>query len=250
MTSKNELIAVDIGNSRISCGLFNQGVLVDSWYFTRAEVAQSARDLISRGATNVAVSSVVPDTSAELAESLTDHNVKVLQIKAGHPAMPGIYPTMGADRIANAIAGFKIYSEGKAAVVIDLGTATTLTAVDKNGVFAGGFITLGLGKSLTMLAQATAALPHATPKSTLERQLGLDTESAIVNGTMLGHIGIVEHWIRVARRQLGEVTTIATGGWSELVARHSNCFDITDSLLTLKGVYLIAEEEAVRAGQG
>lgn len=248
---ESELIAVDMGNSRISCGSFKSGILVKTWFYNISDLDTAADELSAAKSNNIAVSSVVPQACEQLRKRLTASGKKLCEVRAGDAnLMEGVYATMGADRIANAIAARKLYGHDRAAIIIDAGTATTLTAVDREGRFAGGFITLGLGKSITMLHQAAADLPLAGLKPSIDRELCFDTESAILTGTLLGQVGMIEYWVRLAKRRLvSESTVIATGGWSELISRHSNVFDVCDPVLTLKGVYLIAVEEADRAGR-
>ncbi|MBY0358166.1 MAG: type III pantothenate kinase [Candidatus Obscuribacterales bacterium] len=250
MENKKDIIAIDLGNSRISCGLFRTGVLVETWFHPSNDIEAAGRSINSHKPAFVALCSVVPEAATGLKALLTAHGHKVLTMATGKSnVIKGIYPTMGADRIANAVAAWKLYGRDAGAVVIDMGTATTLTAVDKNGTFQGGFITLGLGKTIAALHEATAQLPMPTLKQYSERQLCVDTDAAILSGTVLGQTGLVEYWVKIARKTLGySAQVIATGGWSETIARQSTVFDITDPLLTLRGVYLTAEPEAVQAG--
>lgn len=248
---ESELIAVDMGNSRISCGSFKSGILVKTWFYGVADLDAAAEELCAAKSNTIAVSSVVPEACQKLKKLLLASGKRLCEVRAGDSnLMEGVYSTMGSDRIANAIAARKLYGQDRAAIVIDAGTATTLTAVDREGRFAGGFITLGLGKTITMLHQAGAALPLAGLKPSIDRELCFDTESAILSGTLLGQVGMIEYWVRLAKRRLlNESIVIATGGWSEMISRHSNVFDVCDPVLTLKGVYLIAVEEADRAGR-
>lgn len=250
--NKQEIIAIDYGNSRISCGLFRSGVLLETWFHQSDDIDATARNIKSRNPGLVALCSVVPEAAASLKSTLEATGHKVFALSTGtSDIISGIYPTMGADRIANTVAAWKLYGKETGAIVVDLGTATTLTAVDRDGKFAGGFITLGLGKTIAALHEETAQLPRATIRQYAERQLCFDTESAIVTGTILAQTGLVEYWVRVARKSLGYTAkVIATGGLSEIVARQSTIFDIADPILTLKGVYLAAEQEVALMGQG
>lgn len=248
---ESELIAVDMGNSRISCGSFKSGILLKTWFYSIADVESAGEELSATSCGVIAVSSVVPAAYAKLKNLLQKSGKRLVEIRPGDATlMKGVYPTMGADRIANAVAARKLYGHDRAAIVIDAGTCTTLTAVDKDGSFSGGFITLGLGKTIAMLHQEAADLPLAGLKPTIDRELCFNTESAILSGTLLAQVGMIEYWVRLAKRRIiSESTVIATGGWSEMISRHSNVFDVCDPFLTLKGVYLIAVEEAGRAGR-
>src|SRR5439155_20344453 len=138
--------------------------------------------------------------------------------------LQGIYPGMGSDRIANTIAAWRLYGREHPVAVIDLGTATTLSAVSSDGVFRGGFITLGMGRTLAAIHNEAAQLPYVSfdPRRTHPSQLSLDTETSIASGTLASHIGTIEYWVRVSRRTLGgDTVTLATGGWATTVARYT-----------------------------
>lgn len=246
-TENREVLAVDIGNSRIKAAVFRSGAMAASF----EEPTKSAKDAAAKIGRDfphalVAMSSVVPEAADSLELELTSMGIDNFRLESGKSSIiSSLYSTLGADRIANMVAAWKLYGKERNTAIIDLGTATTLTTVSKDGHFMGGYITLGLGKSLSSLHESAAQLPKAVLGSSAERQLAFDTEASIVSGTLLGHVGIVEHWLKIARRCLGnEMQAIATGGWCELVARHTLCFDNVDPLLTLRGIYLIAEEEA------
>ncbi len=245
---RDDLLAIDIGNSRISCGLFKTGALVQTWHYPTREAMSAARAIAdgAHGRPPVALCSVVPAAASEIKTQLALAGCGLFEVSAQGPVpISDIYQTMGADRVANAVAAWKLYGQKSSVIVVDMGTATTLTAVSADGRFCGGFITLGLGQTLAALHISTAQLPATRLEQTVTPQLAFDTDSAIVNGTFLAQIGLVEYWVRLARKTLkGEVTTVATGGWSEPVGRHSAYLDITDPCLTLKGIYLVAQAAA------
>lgn len=252
MAGESELVAVDIGNSRITCGLFRTGILVKTWFYSTSDAQQAADELAACECTSVAVSSVVPVALARINEALRHQSKRLCVVRNGDAAlMPGVYETMGADRIANAIAARRLYGHDRAAIVVDAGTCTTLTTVDQTGKFAGGFITLGLGKTIAMFHEAAVQVqPLAGLKPSMERELCFNTESSVLSGTLFGQVGTIEYWVRLAKRRLsGETVVIATGGWSEMISRHSHVIDVCDPFLTLKGVYLIGVEEEARAGR-
>lgn len=248
----NDVIAVDIGNSTIACGLFRGGILLDTWR-CETEAAREAAELISeRPDGPVMLASVVPSAARELSKHLSELGRQVVELQS-QSIIKGTYSTLGADRQANAVAAWKLYGKQSPVAVLDLGTATTLTAVSSTGEFRGGFISLGLGRHLISLHNQAAQLPSVTIENRRSQalELAMDTESAIANGTIIGHIGLVENWLRTARRALGpNMVTIATGGWASFMSRHTGTIDYVDANLTLKGIYLMAEAEAGLKDQG
>lgn len=250
-----DLVAVNIGNSRISCGRFIGGALVESTHHETCAFREAALSVGPWLAGKcMGLASVVPAVTEDFLACLPDSRQWIVAVRAGSQGLvSGTYETMGADRVANAAAGLRLYGGGGPVVVVDMGTATTLTAVDAGGTFAGGMITLGLGRTLSALHREAAQLPDVPPSDEVQHlsPLTFDTGEAIEHGTLLAHVGAVEHWIRLARRCLGPTTaTVATGGFADTILRHTAVFDHADRHLTLKGIYLIAEAEAGQADRG
>jgi len=249
------LIAVDIGNTRTTCGLFRQGVLLETWHHDTHQADRAAESVLEKaGDLPVALSSVVPEASSAFQLSFQSRKRQLFEVTSSSPGIiSGAYESMGADRLANVVAGWKLYGKEHPVVVIDLGTATTLTAVSADGQFRGGLITLGLGQTLSALSTEAAQLPAVSidqkrPEAT---PLAFATEEAITSGTILAHVGIVEHWLKVGRKTVGaDAVAVATGGWSATLARYTRLLDHIDPYLTLKGIYLIAEAAAALTDPG
>jgi type III pantothenate kinase len=195
-----------------------------------------------RDVTDVALSCVVPplvDTMERLCERY--FNTRPLVVGPGiRTGMRILYENpreVGADRICNAVAAFARY--GGPSVVCDFGTATTFTAVSRDGDFLGGAIAPGIGISLDALAEHTAQLPRIDldkPRSAI----GRSTVAAMQAGVYYGFIGQVEEIVRRIQRELGEpATVIATGGWARLLADELTCIHHHDPLLTLDGLRIL-----------
>lgn len=256
-----KVLAVDIGNTRICCGLFLDDNLTESWNYSSSEASVAASHLSSMedklAGGLIVVSSVVPNTSKALLKNWPTNRQRqnLLEVSAQtQTLLKGLYDSMGADRIANAAAACQLYCHDvDAAIVIDFGTATTLTAVNSKGNFLGGMITLGLSKTFQALHNATAQLPELAfhegenPSS----PLSFDTQRAIERGCVTGHIGLVRYWVEKAKLSLPSRTTvIATGGLAPLIAPAAEIFDHIDVNLTLKGIRLIGEAAMAPADQG
>lgn len=249
-------IAISIGNTRIASGLLDAGDLRDVRYHLLPDVdaASDAVLALRRGSnvTNVAMSCVVPATGIKMLRRLRQAGVDVFDVSVKtQTVLTGVYPTLGADRLANAAAAYKLYAKKGPAIVLDFGTATTLTAVNEKGEFLGGLITLGLGKTFLSLHQSTAQLPDMqfTQTNGQLSPLEIDTESAITSGCLLAHSGLIEKWVRGARDHLQQpATVIGTGGYASQIRPFTEAIDVFDSLLTVKGVDIIAEAAAGLAG--
>jgi type III pantothenate kinase len=250
-------VAVNVGNSRISCGIFVDNELVDLTHHISSNAQKAATDLTEKAqvmkAAEIAVCSVVPTVARTLMDYFRERKVTANQIKADtQNVITGVYSTLGVDRIANLAAAMKLHVRGHNAVVLDMGTATTLTAVSPQGEFLGGMITLGLGKTYATLHESTAQLPDLQfdSQGRIPTPLAKDTESAITSGCILAHVGILEAWVKAAKHALDhKCTVIATGGFANAVAPYTKVFDHVDQNLTMHGINIIAEAAKDRAGR-
>ena len=131
---------------------------------------------------------------------------------------------------------------GAPVIVLDFGTATTLDAVSREGVYLGGCITAGVRVSIDGLFQKTALLPRVELVKP-DTVLGLTAVGQIQAGAVLGYIGAIEYLIRKAREEMGdpEVKVVATGGLSRMVAENTDLIDVIDPQLVLDGLRIIYE---------
>lgn len=154
---------------------------------------------------------------------------------------------MGADRVADAVAAWRIYGESKTpTIVMSFGTASTLLAIDANGHVSGGWIAPGITAQLEVMHDRCALLPLlAMDKPSLA--LGFDTETHMRNGVFVANVGAAAQWIKTAASNFASpAVSVATGGWSEVLQNHEPLFDHVDKTLTLKGVYLIASNHSAK----
>lgn len=250
-------IVVDIGNTRISCGIFLDGKIVDLSHHLLSNTQKAANDIAEDASAmhidQIAVCSVVPSVSRNLIEFLESHQRKVFQVSSDTQTLiTGTYDSLGADRIASIAAARAMFLKKDSAIVIDCGTATTLTAVSHDGHFLGGLITLGLGNTFQALHQSTEQLPELEASNNGQPPLALafDTANAITSGCIYGQVGIIEQWLKVAKHELGTKTiVIATGGYASIIAPLTRAIDHIVPDLTLHGINFIAEAAMVPADQ-
>ncbi len=257
------LLAVDIGNTNITTGLFRNGSLIAS----RRAASLPGRtgdelellltgllrldDADLDGLSAIACASVVPNLTDALAAVARRHGVSLLTAGAGRVpiAIRVDRPTdVGADRLVNALAAARLH--GTPAVVIDLGTATTFDAVAGDGAFVGGAIAPGLAVGIEALAAHTAKLPRIE-LITPDRAIGRDTIGAMQSGAILGYQALVTGLLGRIRQELAEssgvdvadVRAILTGGLSAAPwARGIPGIDAIDPELTLKGLAILHAE--------
>ncbi len=169
------------------------------------------------------ISSVVPPVTGQLKEAVTKlcgcrvltvgPGLKTgLNIKIDEPA------SLGADMAAVAVAAKEHYP--LPAVVIDLGTATKVLAIDKTGAFVGGIIAPGVKISIEALANRTASLPLISINNDppLKSVIGTNTIDCMRSGLLYGTAFMVDGMIESFEKELGEkCAVIATGGFSSVI---------------------------------
>ncbi len=143
---------------------------------------------------------------------------------------------VGADRIVNNVAALQKYGTAKPIIVVDFGTATTFNIL-KDGEFIGGVIAPGIRGSLDSLVSGTAKLPRVeieAPKSVIATSTVTNMQAGIV----FGFAGLVEFIVKKIKKELKaeSVLTVATGGFSEIMAKETACIDVIDKMLTLDGL--------------
>lgn len=253
------LLAVDVGNTNTVLGVFEGETLVADWriatnsHMMPDEYAMLLSGLMSyRGLTIGSigasiVSSVVPKVTSHMAEMLEEYaGARPLivgpSIETGVKIAVDNPREVGADRIVNALAAFRLH--GGPAIVIDLGTATTLDAVSAEGTYLGGAIAPGLITSVEALSRYTARLPMVEMVRP-PRALGRDTSSAMQSGIILGHAAMLEGMVRrIAAEMEGEPRVIATGGFCHVMAEEVPLIHAADKNLTLQGLRLMYELNA------
>src|SRR5207237_2398945 len=148
--------------------------------------------------------------------------------------------TIGADRLANAVAVAAIY--GCPAIVVDFGTAVTFDIVSAQRKYVGGVIAPGLESMTNFLYQRTALLPKLSlqePRSAV----GRSTIEAMRSGAVIGYRGLVRESIRrieADRFPRQQVHVIATGGYADLIAAGLLEIDAVHPNLTLEGLRIVA----------
>jgi type III pantothenate kinase len=181
----------------------------------------------------VVIVSVVPEVTRRVAEvwrvpveRILTHDTSGLLSQYRPPE------AMGADRLANALA---LKARGMfPGIVVDCGTATTLTVVDATGAVVGGAIACGLETAAKALWQGTALLGEV-PLVAPEGPWGASTVASLQHGLFEGHVGLVRHLVERAREPLGpETLVVFTGGWGEALASRIPGA-LSEPLFTLEG---------------
>ena len=142
--------------------------------------------------------------------------------------------TLGADRVANAIAAAEFHS--LPAAVIDCGTAVTLEVVDSAFRFVGGAIAPGRKLLRKALANGTAQLPNIPLAGDIPSDIGCNTADAIRFGVDTGIIGTVKEWLQIIKKSYPQLTVILTGGDAGFLAPAFPEAIVADEYFTLHGI--------------
>jgi type III pantothenate kinase len=200
----------------------------------------------------IIISSVVPPMDSVLREVCERYfHLKPLFVEPGvKTGMPVNYDNpaeVGADRVVNGVAAFEKY--GGPCIVVDFGTATTFDAVSTKGEYMGGVIAPGIGISAQALFERTARLPRVDIRKPA-KIIGSNTVASIQSGLFFGYLGLVDGILERLLEHLGaDTNVVATGGLAKMIGEHSKYIKTVDDLLTLDGLRIIWERNAVAQKQ-
>jgi type III pantothenate kinase len=254
------LLALDVGNTETTVGLFTTDRLAGHWRLTTtpSRTPDEWAALVSAYLTNagyspsgikaVIVASVAPLVTQSLCEGMmVATGVSPVQVD-GHSPLPITLDvdeplTVGADRIVNTLAAARLFERDT--IVVDFGTATTFDCITADGRFIGGVIMPGVRTAADELVRRTAKLP-ATELTVPDHVIGRRTEDCIRAGVLWGAADAVDGLIRRIRdewptRSQDRPLVVATGGLATLVAPLTREIESVQPDLTLLGLRLAAE---------
>lgn len=248
------ILAVDIGNSNIVIGCFDKSSIIfmerltTNHTATQLEYAVNFKNVLELY--NVSpcdieggiISSVVPPVTGTVREALSkiiDGDIMIVDkdfkkdftIKIDNPE------TLGSDRIVDAQAAVSEYP--LPIIIIDLGTATTISVINEEREYLGGMIMPGVRISLQALTSRTAKLPEIgldKPK----KLIGSNTIECMKSGLLYGNASCIDGMIdRIENETAKKYTVVATGGLSDRIIPLCRHEIITDDKLLLKGLRLL-----------
>jgi type III pantothenate kinase len=252
------LLAAEVGNTNTTIGFFtasgwlaasyrlstDRERMPDEWFATLAALV-ATDDVSLSDVDGMIVSSVVPSVTTWLVAMarqrfgfepiLVTGELDVgLVLDVDEPRQ------LGADRIVDCVAAIDRY--GAPAIIVDLGTATTIDVVNQQGAYIGGAIAAGVATTLKALAGNAAQLFNVELRLP-ETVIGRNTADQLRSGIVAGHLAMLEGMIARTRAELGsDAPVIITGGLAPLFVGASPLFDHYDPDLTLNGLRLIYEQ--------
>ncbi len=259
------LLALDVGNTNTVFGLHDGEEWVGRWR-TRTESAATMDECAVSVAsalnvagfqldqiTDLALASVVPRLTATIhafgRHYLDTEPLIVGAESAGIEVGYANPQTLGADRIANAVAAYELY--GRAVIVVDFGTATTFDYVSPGGKFEGGIIAPGLMVTGEALFAKTAQLPQVDMLKKVDGVLSRDTISAMTVGLFEGYLSLIEGLLSKLKAEVGtDPEVVATGGLAGAIAARCPSLTEVQPNLTLEGIRLILEKNRGRRRGG
>lgn len=255
------LFAIDVGNSNIVLGcmegrkILHEARLATDLVKTSDQYSMDLKNVLSlfevtpSQLDDVIISSVVPPVSNSLRTAimkLTGKKPMVVGpgIRTGLNILADQPSQVGSDLIVAAVAALQEHKPPL--IIIDMGTATTISALDKNGAFLGGSICPGVKISAEALSSRTAQLPAISLEAP-KKAIGRNTVDCMQSGIMLGNACMLDGMIERMEQELGEpATVIATGGISRFVLPMCRREIIYDRDLLLKGLSVIYENNKRR----
>lgn len=244
-------LAVDVGNSQTSFGLFEKESLLKYWtlqtrpertaseyaaflfpLFADAEIDRSQID-------GVALCSVVPFADPFIRDFSADF-LELSVFEVTHSAKLGFslgvdFPEeVGADRLANV--AYAVHCLPLPAIIVDLGTATTVDVITKPKVYGGGLILPGIAVAFQSLYQKTAKLP-SVPIVFPKNFIGKNTQECVQSGILNGYSAMIDTFINRIHEEMGEkATAVLTGGLAPLIHPQVRVPCELIRNLTLKGI--------------
>lgn len=253
------ILAIDVGNSNISIGLFDKEKKLQFLAALNTDQRKTADqiciDLIGLfslyhysigDVTGVILCSVVPPLNFMMEKALTRLFGKPPMvvgpgIKTGLNIRMENQTQMGADIVADAVAAMEKYPAP--IITVDMGTATTIGVISEGRNYEGGLLLPGVNVSLEALSRRAAQLPDISlqhPKALI----GKNTEDCMRSGIVYGTAGMIDGVIERIREQLGgkELTVVATGGNAPVIVKYCKNKIIYDKYLLMEGLWQIYQK--------
>lgn len=242
-------LVIDVGNSRTKAGLVRDGEFVDIAVLPSNKLLERPEYLVdwvaSRPIDRVGCATVVPGVREAIRATGSSFEVDAPFFVSANSALPfklayNTPDTLGADRIATAVAAYLMYGKdaGRATVSVDAGTAVTYEVVSSEGVFEGGAIAPGPAIMSRGLRLCTKQLPDVQLELP-DHAIGRSTAEAIQAGVMFGAIDSINGMLDRIASVHGELEVVLTGGWSETLRHHVSRGHRVDPHLALHGVRLL-----------
>lgn len=252
------ILALDVGNTNIVFGCIEDGEIRFEGRIstdrgrTEIEYAVILKNSLEIQGIDISafdgaiISSVVPPIDGVLSRAIkmvVGHEPYIVDVKSNHGLVIDIDrpETLGSDLLTGAVAALSEYSAPL--IIFDLGTATTISVIDKNSHYAGGIITTGLRLSQQTLSANASQLPGISLKAP-DTVIGKNTEHAMRSGIIIGCAAMMDGMIDRIENELGEkATVVTTGGFGAVVTDLLTHDAHYDKDLLLKGLWVMYNKQ-------
>lgn len=251
------ILAIDIGNTNILIGAIDS----ERTYFveritttvgrTNLEYAITLKSILeiyhieADALEGAIISSVVPPLTRTIiaaVRKITGITAKVVGsgMKTGLNILMDNPKSVGSDMIVNSIGALSEHEPP--IIIIDMGTATSMYVIDKNGRYIGGAILPGLRVSLDSMSSSTAQLPRIS-LDTPRKVIGKNTIDCMRSGVIYGNASMIDGMLTRIEEELGQsATIIATGGIAKVILPLCSHTILYDGTLLLKGLLALYEK--------
>lgn len=248
------VLAIDIGNTNIVLGGFSDDSLqfvariatnpnkTEDEYATKIRSVLALHSVDKSAVKGAIVSSVVPPLNSVIKKAINlVYDVEPIMVQPGIKTGINIHcdnpASVGADLICACVAAHHIY--GSPSLIVDMGTATKIMVIDKNGTFMGLSIIPGVNIALKALSSGTAQLPQISleaPKSVI----GKNTVDCMKSGIVFGNASLIDGMIERFCDEMGENLPIyGTGGLAPTILCHCKHNITIDADMVLKGLNIL-----------
>lgn len=254
------ILAVDIGNTNIVLGccenkkiifcerISTNRIATALEYASLFKTAFEMHGIDYKNICGAIISSVVPSVTSTVKTAVskllkTEVMVVGPGIKTGLSIVTDDPGKLGSDLVVTAVAGISEYS--LPLVIIDMGTATTFSVIDKNKRYLGGAIAPGLAVSLDALVSKTSLLSGVALEAP-KKAVGTNTSDCIKSGLIFGSAGMIDGLVDRINEEMGEkCTVVATGGLAASVTSLCKNKIIVDDDMLLKGLVAIYNKNKI-----
>jgi type III pantothenate kinase len=257
------LLAIDVGNTNIVVGLYEDKKLLHVWRLATNKERTSDEfgvffltmfknaGIEPSNVKDVIISSVAPNVMYSLRHAIRKfYSTKPILIEPGIKTGLNIKidnpKELGADLIVGAVAAYNIYNSP--VIIVDFGTATKLSAVNGKGEFLGVVICPGIQVSADALTQKAAKLPRIQIEKP-RHVIGTNTVDSMQSGLVYGNVGQIDYLVRKIKDEMCEsgdkrdkIKVVSTGGLARLITEETSEIDEVNGLLTLEGLRIIYDK--------
>ncbi len=251
------ILTVDIGNTNTVLGCCRDGKILfterlsttplrtTSEYAINLKLILELNKISSEEISGAILSSVVPQLTNPMSEAILKvAGIRPLTVGPGLKTGLNIAidnpAEVGSDLVVTAVAALNAYPAPL--IIFDLGTATTVSVIDKNRNYIGGMIMPGIRGSLDSLVNETSQLPHISLEAP-KRLIGKNTDEAMKSGIIYGNAACIDGTVERIEMELKEsATVLATGGLASVIVPFCRHEILLDEDLMTKGLMILYDK--------